>query len=103
MDTGGKCLNTEYNGGPWEWQTLGVANPGSGEPWEWRTLGVASRHPPRLPNPAAMIQISLKQPVERTFIIFRQEADLPKGGSFQVEGPTMENASNRGTKGSLSR
>jgi len=43
MDTGeGKCLDTEYNEGPWEWRTLGVVNPGSGEPWEWRTLGVVN-------------------------------------------------------------
>ena len=42
MDTEeGKYLDTEYNGRPWEWRTLGVADPGSGEPWKWRTLGVA--------------------------------------------------------------
>ena len=35
------CSDTEYNFGPWEWQTLGVAKPGSGGPWKWRTLGVA--------------------------------------------------------------
>jgi len=35
-----KCSDTEYNGSPWEWRTLGVADPGSGGPWEWRTLGV---------------------------------------------------------------
>jgi len=45
MDTGeGKCLDTEYNGGPWEWRTLGVANPGSDVSWEWWTLWVGSRH-----------------------------------------------------------
>ena len=44
-------MDTEYSGGPWEWHTLvvtnpgsgeplGVVDPGSGEPWEWRTLGV---------------------------------------------------------------
>jgi len=45
MDTGAKCLDAAYNGAPWEWQTLGVADPGSSGPWEWRTLGVAGRHP----------------------------------------------------------
>ena len=39
------CSDTEYNegpvsGGPWEWWTLGMANPGSDESWEWWTLGV---------------------------------------------------------------
>ena len=34
-------MDTEYNGEPWEWRTLGVVNHGSGELWEWRTLGVA--------------------------------------------------------------
>src|SRR6218665_977681 len=44
MDTGeGKCLDTEYNGGPWEWRpwewrTLGVVSPGSGRPREWRAV-----------------------------------------------------------------
>jgi len=38
-----KCSNTEYNCSLWEWQALGVANPGSGDPWEWWTLGVV--HP----------------------------------------------------------
>src|SRR6218665_2343999 len=33
-----KCSDTEYNGSPWEWRTLGVADPGGGGPWEWRTL-----------------------------------------------------------------
>jgi len=41
MDTGAKCSDTEYNGGPWEWQTLGEADPGTGGPWEWQTLGSA--------------------------------------------------------------
>ena len=35
-----KCSDTIYNGSPWEWRTLGVADPGSGGPWEWWTLGV---------------------------------------------------------------
>jgi len=29
-----KCLDTEYNGSPWEWRTLGVVGPGSGGPRE---------------------------------------------------------------------
>src|SRR6218665_3942453 len=29
-----KCSDTKYNGGPWEWWTLGVADPGSGGPFE---------------------------------------------------------------------
>src|SRR6218665_108930 len=36
-----KCSDTVYNGSPWEWWTLGVADRGSGGPWEWLTLGVA--------------------------------------------------------------
>src|SRR6218665_2510396 len=44
MDTGeGKCLDTEYNGGPWEWRTLAVADPGSGEPSPSHHL-LRSRH-----------------------------------------------------------
>ena len=35
-----KCSDTEYNDSPWEWRTLGVADPGSGGPCEWRTLAV---------------------------------------------------------------
>src|SRR6218665_3367737 len=35
------------SGGPWEWQTLGVADPASIKSWEWRTLGVAD---PNLKN-----------------------------------------------------
>jgi len=35
-----KCSNTENNGSPWEWQTLGVVDPGSGGSWEWLTLGL---------------------------------------------------------------
>src|SRR6218665_1979565 len=41
--------------------------------------------------PAQPLQISLKQPAKRTFIIFRQDTDF-QGSPFQVEGPTMENA-----------
>ena len=26
-----------WEGGPWEWQALEMADPGNGEPWEWRT------------------------------------------------------------------
>src|SRR6218665_3869801 len=36
-----KCSDTEYNGSPWEWRTLGVADPGGGGPWEGRPLGEA--------------------------------------------------------------
>src|SRR6218665_2310277 len=27
-----KCSDTVYNGGPWEWRTLGVVDPGVAEP-----------------------------------------------------------------------
>jgi len=42
---GAKCSDTEYNGTPWEWRTLGMADPGSGGPYEWWILGMAGRHP----------------------------------------------------------
>src|SRR6218665_2055820 len=38
MDTGSEMFGCAYNGAPWEWRTLGVANPGSGGPWEWRAV-----------------------------------------------------------------
>ena len=31
--------NTALTVGPWEWGTLGMADPGDRGPWEWRTLG----------------------------------------------------------------
>ena len=52
MDSGSKCSDSEYYGAPsWEWQPLGVADPGSGGPWEWRTLGVADPGVADVPNP----------------------------------------------------
>jgi len=67
MDRGAKCSDAAYNGAPWEWRTLGVADPGSGwvsqfdeglwpqwpSPstescfWHITTLGVAGRHRPK--------------------------------------------------------
>src|SRR6218665_3527723 len=48
----------------------------------------------RLPSLATTVQISLKQPAERTFIIFRQEADfqresIPGGGTNNGECTTL--------------
>src|SRR6218665_1844691 len=37
-----KWSDTEYSGSPWEWRTLGVADPGSDGPWEWRTMRVVA-------------------------------------------------------------
>src|SRR6218665_3660262 len=52
----------------------------------------------RRPGPTTAIQISLKQPAKRTFIIFRQKTDfqgesIPRGGTYNGECTTLPSCS----------